>query len=143
MASRIEWQNRAGSLGDDAAARALADDCAFCGADRRARSSYRKTIDNDGELRGKRDLLLSIDGVEQTVAAVVLAELPAPDVMGSSSAAVAYAGPNPRPFQSGPSVNRPTLKQILIAAMRKLLMICFGALKSGRAFDAKLAMPAV
>ncbi|MBV8613759.1 MAG: hypothetical protein JOY66_08295 [Acetobacteraceae bacterium] len=33
-------------------------------------------------------------------------------------------------------------KQILIAAMRKLLVICFGVLKSGRPFDAALAMPA-
>jgi len=32
-------------------------------------------------------------------------------------------------------------KQILVAAMRKLLVICFGALKSGRAFDPALALP--
>jgi hypothetical protein len=37
---------------------------------------------------------------------------------------------------------RLTPKQILIAAMRKLLVICFGVLKSGRPFDAALAMPA-
>jgi hypothetical protein len=33
-------------------------------------------------------------------------------------------------------------KQIVIAAMRKLLVICFGVLKSGKTFDAALAMPA-
>lgn len=91
---------------------------------------------------------------------------------------------NPRHFQPGTSINRPTRiskignavlraglympamvamrhnpavaalaarlraqgrlkpKQILIAAMRKLLAICFGVLKTGRPFDAALAMPA-
>jgi hypothetical protein len=32
-------------------------------------------------------------------------------------------------------------KQILVAAMRKLLVICFGVLKSGKAFDSALALP--
>jgi hypothetical protein len=33
-------------------------------------------------------------------------------------------------------------KQIPVAAMRKLLVICFGVLKTGRPFDAAWAMPA-
>jgi hypothetical protein len=33
-------------------------------------------------------------------------------------------------------------KQIVVAAMRKLLVICFGVLKSGKPFDAALALPA-
>jgi transposase len=32
-------------------------------------------------------------------------------------------------------------KQIVVAAMRKLLAICFGVLKTGKPFDASLAMP--
>ncbi len=31
-------------------------------------------------------------------------------------------------------------KQIVVAAMRKLLVLCFGVLKSGRPFDPKIAM---
>ena len=31
-------------------------------------------------------------------------------------------------------------KQIVIAAMRKLLVICFGVLKSGKEFDPTIAM---
>ena len=110
LASRIEWQNRAGSLGGDAAARALAEaTIAHFGAQIAAVDrAIAETIDTDDDLRGKRDLLLSIDGVGQTLAALVLAELPAPEVLGRSSAAVAYAGLNPRQFQSGTSVNRPT-----------------------------------
>ena len=186
VASRVEWQNRAASLGADAAGRALAETTIahFAAQIAAINQAIAETIDTDDDLRGKRDLLLSIDGVGQTLAALVLAELPAPDVLGSSAAAVAYAGLNPRQFQSGSSINRPTRiskignavlraglympamvairhnkavaalaarlraqgrltpKQILIAAMRKLLVICFGVLKSGRRFDPALAMPA-
>jgi transposase len=186
LASRIEWQNRLGSLGDDAAARALAEatiahfKAQLAAVDR----AIAETIDSDDELRAKRDLLLTIDGVGQTLAALVLAELPGLEAMTRSAQAVAYAGLNPRQFQSGTSVNRPTRiskignatlrsgfympamvamrrndavaalaarlraqgrltpKQILIAAMRKLLVICFGVLKTGRPFDAARAMPA-
>jgi hypothetical protein len=49
-----------------------------------------KTIDNDSSLRRKRDLLLSISGVGETLAGVVLAELPGPDMLRSSAKVVAY-----------------------------------------------------
>jgi hypothetical protein len=55
-----------------------------------------QTIENDSGLRRKRDLLLSISGVGEILAGVVLAELPDPDVLRSSAAVVAYAGLNPR-----------------------------------------------
>ena len=66
------------------------------------------TIDNDSDLRSKRDLLLSISGVGDTLAGVVLAELPGPDVLRSSGEVIAYAGLNPRQHQSGTSVDRAT-----------------------------------
>ena len=130
------------------------------------------TIDNDSDLRSKRDLLLSIRGVGDTLAGVVLAELPGPDVLRSKGEVVAYAGLNPRQHQSGTSVDRATRiskignavlraalympalsamrynpaiaalvtrlksrgrlkpKQIVVAAMRKLLVLCFGVLKT-------------
>ena len=140
-----------------------------------------QTIDDDDELRGKRDLLLSINGVGETLAAVILAELPGPELLKSSAQAVAYAGLNPRKVQSGTSINLPTRiskignaklrtalfmpamaamrhnpliaagvarlrqkghlkgKQIVIAAMRKLLVICFGVLKPRKPFDPNFA----
>ena len=67
-----------------------------------------ETIDHDDDLRGKRGLLLSIDGVGQILAALVLAKLPGHEVITRGAQAVAYAGLNPRLFQSGTSVNRPT-----------------------------------
>ena len=141
-----------------------------------------QTIDNDSGLRRKRDLLLSISGVGETLAGVVLAELPGPDVLRSSAEVVAYAGLNPRQHQSGTSIDRVTRiskignavlraalympamsamrfnpaivalvtrlksqgrlkpKQIVVAAMRKLLVLCFGVLKTGKPFDPAIAM---
>jgi transposase len=55
-----------------------------------------ETIDDDPDLRRQRDLLLSISGVGETLAGVVLAELPGPNVLRSSSEVAAYAGLNPR-----------------------------------------------
>lgn len=37
---------------------------------------------------------------------------------------------------------RLTARQIVVAAMRKLLVLCFGVLKSGQPFDPSIAMPA-
>ena len=141
-----------------------------------------ETIDNDLELSAKRDLLVSINGVGEALAGIVLAELPGPDILGSSAAVAAYAGLTPQQHQSGTSVNRsvriskignavlrtalymPALsamrynpavialvgrlkargrlkgKQIVIAAMRKLLVLCFGVLKTGKEFDPAMAV---
>ena len=40
------------------------------------------------------------------------------------------------------SAGRLKPKQIVVAAMRKLLVICFGVLKTGKPFDPAVAMPA-
>src|SRR5215469_6633662 len=47
-----------------------------------------RTIDNDSGLRRKRDLLLSISGVGENLADVMMAELPGPDVLRSSAEVV-------------------------------------------------------
>lgn len=185
VAGRIEWQNRAASLagdpaGDTLAAATIAHFTAQIAA---VEQAIRDLIDGDDDLRRKRDLLLSINGVGETLAAVILAELPGPDAVASSRQAVAYAGLNPSRYQSGSSINRPTRiskighatlrtalfmpamvairhnkavaalaarlraqgrlsgKQIVVAAMRKLLVICFGVLRTGQPFDAAEALP--
>ena len=126
--------------------------------------------------------MVSINGVGEALAGIVLAELPGPDILGSSAAVAAYAGLNPQQHQSGISVSRPVQiskignavlrtalympaswamrynpavvalvdrlkaqgrlkgKQIVIAAMRKLLVLCFGVLKTGKEFDPAMAM---
>ena len=70
----------------------------------------------------KRDLLLSISGVGETLASVVLAELPGPDVLRSSAEVVAYTGLNPRRHQSGTSIDRLTrISKIGNAVLRAAL----------------------
>jgi len=138
----------------------------------------------DTELRGRRELLLSVIGVGETLAASLMAEMPEPGVLRRSGEMVAYAGLNPSHHRSGSSIDRPTRiskignatlrsslympalsamrfnpavaalvarlksagrlqpKQIVVAAMRKLLVLCFGVLKTGKRFDPAIAMPA-
>lgn len=184
IAGLTEWKNRKNSGIVDAEAQALADATIshFTSQLGAVDKAIALTIDNDRDLQSKRDLLLSISGVGETLAGVVLAELPGPDVLRSSAEVVAYAGLNPRQHQSGTSIDRATRiskignavlraalympalsamrynsaivalvarlksrgrlkpKQIVVAAMRKLLVLCFGVLKTGRPFDAAIAM---
>ena len=184
VAGLTEWKNRKNSGMVDAMAQSLADATIshFTSQLAAVEKAIAQAIDNDSDLRRKRDLLLSISGVGETLAGVVLAELPGPDVLRSSAEAVAYTGLNPRRHQSGTSIDRLTRiskignavlraalympamsamrynpaivalvtrlkakgrlnpKQIVVAAMRKLLVLCFGVLKTGRPFDPALAM---
>ncbi|TYP62464.1 IS110 family transposase [Stutzerimonas stutzeri] len=142
--------------------------------------AIRDHIDDDPDLRNKRDLLTSIDSIGERSAALLLAELGDPLRFASSRAITAYAGLNPRLQESGsykgqtrisrtgssrlraglymPAVcsltHNPAIsalrerlsakgksgKQIVCAAMRKLLHIAYGVLKSGQRFDPQLAL---
>jgi transposase len=184
VAGLTEWKNRKNSGMIDVVAQSLAGATIshFTSQLGAVEKAIAQAIDNDTDLRRKRDLLLSISGVGETLASVVLAELPGPDVLRSSAEAVAYTGLNPRRHQSGTSIDRLTRiskignavlraalympamsamrynpaivalvtrlkargrlnpKQIVVAAMRKLLVLCFGVLKTGKPFDPALAM---
>ena len=175
IAGLTEWKNRRNSGIVDAVAQSLADVTIshFASQLGTVDEAIAQTIDNDSALRRQRNLLLSISGVGETLAGVVLAELPGTDVLRSSAEVVAYAGLNPRLHQSGTSINRMTSiskignavlraalympamsamrynpaivalvtrlksqgrlkpKQIVVAAMRKLLVLCFGVLENG------------
>lgn len=142
--------------------------------------AIKEHIDNDPDLRDQRNLLVSIDGVGDQTAALLLAELGDPLQFEDARAIVAFAGLNPRLQQSGkhqghvrisrmgsarlraglymPAIvamtHNPAIKalndrlrakgkagkQIVCAAMRKLLHIAYGVLKSGEPFDARLAL---
>jgi transposase len=186
VSNRAEWKNRAGSgLGDTTAASVAAATIEHFTSQLKAiDKAIAETIDQDPELRGRRDLLLSVIGVGETLAASLLAEMPEPGVLRRSGEMVAYAGLNPSHHRSGTSIDRPTRiskignaalrsslympalsamrfnpavaalamrlksagrlkpKQIVVAAMRKLLVLCFGVLKTGKPFDPAIAMPA-
>jgi transposase len=81
IAGLTEWKNRKNSGMIDAVAQSLADVTIshFAGQLGAVDEAIAQTIDNDSVLRRKRDLLLSISGVGETLAGVVLAELPGPE----------------------------------------------------------------
>lgn len=186
IGGRTEWQNRLGSgLGDSTATTLMTATIEhFTSQLEAVDRAIGETIDRDAELRRRRDLLISIKGVGETLAASLLTEMPEPGVLRRSGEMVAYAGLNPRHHRSGTSIDRQTHiskignaalraslympalsamrfnpavaalvarlkqagrltpKQIVVAAMRKLLVLCFGVLKTGRPFDPAIAMPA-
>lgn len=140
----------------------------------------KRHIDDDPDLRGKRDLLVSIDGIADKTAALILAELGDIQRFTDARAVTAFAGLDPRLQESGvyrghtgisrtgssrlrtalylPAVTALTYnpaikaqaerlrakgkkgKQTVCAAMRKLLGIAYGVLKSGKPFDPALAI---
>lgn len=142
--------------------------------------AIKQHFDAHDDLRGKRDLLTSIDGIADKTAALLLAELGDIQRFDSSKAVTAFSGLNPRLQESGkhkghvrisrmgsarlraglymPAVSslthNPAIramaermrakgkagKQIVCAAMRKLLCIAYGVLKSGRPFEPALAI---
>ncbi len=186
IGSRTEWKNRLGSGLCDSAATKLAAATIehFTSQLEAVDRAIGETIDQDADLRRRHDLLLSVNGVGETLAASLLAEMPEPGVLRRSGEIVAYAGLNPSHHRSGTSIDRPTRiskignaalrsslympalsamrfnpavaalvarlkdagrltpKQIVVAAMRKLLVLCFGVLKTGKPFDPAIAMPA-
>ena len=63
--------------------------------------AIKKHIDDDPDLRNKRDLITSINGVADKTAATVLAELGDPLEFENARAIVSFAGLNPALCQSG------------------------------------------
>lgn len=134
-------------------------------------------IDNTPSLKEDYDLLVSIPGIGEILAPLLLSELPDVSEFSEASGVAAYAGLNPSNHQSGTSVvhpahlskcGNPTLRAALYmpaitasrfnphvkalyerliaagkcrmvalcAAMRKLLMIAYGVLKSRQKYSA-------
>ena len=124
VAGLTEWKNRRGSGIMDDMALLLAETTIrhFASQLEAIDQAIAETIDNDVELSAKRDLLVSINGVGEVLAGIVLAELPGPDILDSSAAVAAYAGLNPQQHQSGISVNRPVqISKIGNAVLRTAL----------------------
>lgn len=144
------------------------------------KKAIKDNIDDDPDMRQKRDLIVTIDGLSDTTAALILAELGDPLDYDGPRAMVAFAGLNPLVNESGdwtgptpisrtgsarfrarlympgivaikwnPAVKvlaerlrarGKAPKQIICAAMRKLLHLVYGVLKSGKPFDPQLAL---
>ncbi len=137
-------------------------------------------IEGDADLRRRRDLLVSVEGVGETTAALILTECPRLEEFPTAKAVAAHAGLSSRISESGTSVRGrggickignarlrrglwwPAIvamihnqrlrafvkrlhavgkpkKKIIVAAMRKLLVIAYGVLKSGEPYRRALA----
>ena len=144
------------------------------------KKAIKNHIDDDPDLRKNRDLMITIKGLGETTASMLLGELGDPLMFKGARALVAFAGLNPLVNQSGewtgptpisktgsarirtglfmPGIVsirwNPAIKalaermrsngkaplQIVCAAMRKLLHIVYGVLKSGKPFDPQLGL---
>jgi transposase len=144
------------------------------------KKAIKDNIDDDPDLRHKRDLIVTIDGLGNTTAALILAELGDPLDYDGPRSIVAFAGLNPLCNSSGESTGPTHIskmgskrlrtglymsgmvgiqhnavlralkvrmkasgkapKEIICAAMRKLLHLVYGVLKSGKPFDAEIAI---
>lgn len=103
-----------------------------------------KLLNDDNDLRGKRDLLDSIPGLGERTIAVLLAYGISSERFESARQFVAFAGLSPRLHQSGTSVHaRPRLSKIGHAFLRRALympaMATLYRTAWGRHFRARLA----
>jgi transposase len=82
--------------------------------------AIRQHIDNDPDLKGRRDLLDSIPGVGKHTIALLLAFCVHPGRFDNARQAAAFAGLDPRLHESGSSVHgKPRLSKIGHGALRK------------------------
>jgi transposase len=100
------------------------------------------TIDQDDDLRGKRDLIESIKGIGEVTSATLLAETPHIEKFESVKALAAFAGVCPQLRESGRSSKRSRKTKIGKRAIRPVLfMAAMAALRSNpivRAFGERL-----
>jgi len=95
-------------------------------------------VESTDTLARNRDLLETIPGVGRTTAALVLAELGAPEQFESARQAAAYAGLTPSHHESGSSVHRnPRLSKVGSSRLRRALYFpAISALRCNAAIEA-------
>ncbi|MDQ2971546.1 MAG: IS110 family transposase [Pseudomonadota bacterium] len=111
---------------------------------KRIEHAIAKSLDDDDELRGKRDLLDSIPGLGERTIAVLLAYGVSGERFQPARQFVAFAGLSPRLYESGSSVRaRPRLSKIGHAFLRRALympaMVTLYRTAWGRRFRERLA----
>lgn len=79
-------------------------------------------IDQDPDLKSKRDLLITIPGIGDGTAALLLGFSINPERFDNARQATAFAGLDPRRYESGTSVNgKPRISKIGHSFLRKML----------------------
>jgi transposase len=84
-------------------------------------ADIRKLVDDDDDLRGKRDLLTSIPGIGEQTAHTILGEVPGLCEFRDVKAVAAHAGLSPKHHQSGQSAGFSRLCKAGNANLRKAL----------------------
>ena len=110
----------------------------------RIEKAIAQTLDDDDDLRGKRDLLDSVPGLGERTIAVLLAYGVSSERFNHARQFVAFAGLSPRHYQSGSSVcARPRMSKIGHAFLRRALympaMATLYRTAWGRRFHQRLA----
>jgi transposase len=110
----------------------------------RIEKAIAQTLDDDDDLRGKRDLLDSVPGLGERTIAVLLAYGVSSERFNHARQFVAFAGLSPRHHQSGSSVcARPRMSKIGHAFLRRALympaMATLYRTAWGRRFHQRLA----
>jgi transposase len=107
---RVQALNRLGEPGwPKEVQRSLKKSLAFLDKESAAlKAQIQQHMDRHPDLKADRQLLLSIPGIGETLAAIILAELPAVDSFASAQSAAAYAGLSPQQKRSGTSVKART-----------------------------------
>lgn len=107
-------------------------------------AAIRDHIDTDPSLRDKQRLLNTVPGLGERTIAVLLAFYAMPERFGNVRQAVAFAGLDPREYQSGSSVKgKPKMSKVGHAFLRKALympaMTTLYRTEWGQRFRARLA----
>lgn len=110
---------------------------------KRIEQTITHTLDDDPDLRGKRDLLDSIPGLGERTIAILLAFDLGRERFDSARQFVAFAGLNPRHYESGTSVRaKPRMSKIGHAFLRRALympaMVTIYKTAWGKAFRQRL-----
>jgi transposase len=86
-------------------------------------AEMKATINDDPTMRGKRELLESIPGIGERVAATLLGELPHLAEFRNAKALAAFVGLCPREFRSGTSVRTSWLSKIGNSHVRRVMFM--------------------
>lgn len=109
----------------------------------RIEQAIRQLLDDDPDLRNRRDLLDTIPGVGERTIAILLAYIGVENRFASARQFVAFSGLSPRLHESGSSVHgRPRLSKIGHASLRRALympaMVALNKTAWGKAFRERL-----
>jgi transposase len=142
---QTQEKNRLEATRDEAARASLDAHLAWLAAElKRVEQAIAKTIDDDPDLRAKRDLLDSIPGLGERSIATWLAYCAEPERFTHARQVAAFAGLNPQHRESGRSVRgRPRLSKIGHAVLRRAFympaMVTLYKTHWGRRFRERLA----